>query len=93
MGGDESGAGVKRQYAGLISSAPSPYPTQPPFSRVDDNLNIGDAMDYGQRKHSGSLGDLVLATLRRLEQSGGPGAGGREGRASANSASAMGGLQ
>ena len=72
--------------------APSPLPlfTLSPHhhlpSRVDDNLNIGDAIDYGQHKHSGSLGDLVLATLRRLEQSGGPGEGGREGRPSANSA-------
>ena len=49
---------------------------------MDDNLNIGDAIDYGQRTHAGSLGDLVLATLRRLEQSGGPGGGvgRREGR-------------
>jgi hypothetical protein len=43
---------------------------------VDDNLNIGDAIDYGQRTHAGSLGDVVLATLRRLEHSGGPGEGG-----------------
>ena len=46
---------------------------------MDDNLNIGDAIDYGQRTHSGSLGDLVLGTLRRLEQSGGPGEAGRGG--------------
>lgn len=42
---------------------------------MDDNLNIGDAIDYGQHKGAGCLGDLVLATLRRLEHSGGPGAG------------------
>lgn len=42
---------------------------------MDDNLNIRDAIDYGQRKGAGCLGDLVLATLRRLEHSGGPGAG------------------
>jgi len=39
---------------------------------VDDNLNIGDAIDYGQSKHKGSLGDLVLATLNLLERAGGP---------------------
>ncbi|PRW57653.1 Parkin coregulated like isoform B [Chlorella sorokiniana] len=52
-----------------------PYYRQllPPIAhRVDDNLNIGDAIDYGQRTHAGSLGDVVLATLRRLEHSGGP---------------------
>ena len=48
-------------------------PLAPLPRRVEDNLNIGDAMDYGQGKHGGSLGNLVLATLQRLERSGGPG--------------------
>lgn len=41
---------------------------------MDDNLNIGDAIDYGQARHAGSLGDLVLACLHLLERAGGPGA-------------------
>jgi hypothetical protein len=28
-------------------------------------------MDYGQRRHAGTLGDVVLATLHALERAGG----------------------
>eukprot|EP00887_Chlorella_sp_A99_P003424 scaffold7.g3424.t1 len=39
---------------------------------VHDNVNIGDAIHYGQRLHRDSLGDLVADTLHTLERSGGP---------------------
>ncbi|KAI7836729.1 hypothetical protein COHA_009427 [Chlorella ohadii] len=69
----ETQACVERCEGAGLALVPYYRQLLPPIAhRVDDNLNIGDAIDYGQRKHSGSLGDLVLATLRRLEQSGGP---------------------
>lgn len=42
------------------------------FRHVHENLNIGDAIDYGQRQYKGSLGDLVKKTLNTLEEHGGP---------------------
>ena len=39
---------------------------------VSKNLNIGDAIDYGQRLHKGSMGDVVIETLNVLEVEGGP---------------------
>lgn len=39
---------------------------------MTENLNLGDAMDYGQRSHRGSLGDVVLETLGVLEAEGRP---------------------
>lgn len=39
---------------------------------MGENLNIGDAIDYGQRSRKGSLGDVVLETLHLLEEHGGP---------------------
>lgn len=45
----------------------------PPLGRhAGANLNIGDAIDYTQASHRGSLGDLVQACLHELERSGGP---------------------
>lgn len=59
----EGGAALRPYYRQLL----------PPIGRhIDDNLNIGDAIDYGQAKHRGSLGDLVTAALNLLERTGGP---------------------
>ena len=60
----------------LLPPPPHPptHPHPPPHTHrhLADNLNIGDAIDYAQASHRGSLGDLVAGTLHALERGGGP---------------------
>ena len=59
-----------------VGQALLPYSKQflaPIASVLDMNKNIGDAMDYGQRKDD-DVGENVRKTLELLEERGGPGA-------------------
>jgi hypothetical protein len=40
---------------------------------LEENKNLGDAMDYGQRFHN-DVGEQVRNTLEIMERAGGPGA-------------------
>ena len=58
----------------LISEALVPYYRQilPVFNEFRlKNLNLGDRIEYGQRKHT-NLGDLINETLEEMEKTGGP---------------------
>lgn len=58
---------------GLIGQALVPYYRQilPVFNIfINNNENLGDAIDYGQRKKQ-NLGDLIVQTLEQLEIHGG----------------------
>ncbi|EAY18655.1 hypothetical protein TVAG_062600 [Trichomonas vaginalis G3] len=58
----------------LISEALVPYYRQilPVFNEFFlDNKNIGDRIEYSQRKHN-NLSDLIHETLEEMEKSGGP---------------------
>lgn len=59
--------------SGLIGQAVVPYYRQllPVLNIfINDNSNIGDSIDYSQRKRS-SLGELIVQTLEQLEIHGG----------------------
>ena len=58
---------------GLIGQALVPYYRQllPVLNIfINDNSNIGDSIDYGQRKKQ-NLGELIIQTLEQLEIHGG----------------------
>lgn len=58
---------------GLIGQALVPYYRQilPVFNIfINNNKNLGDSIDYGQRKKE-NLGDLIMQTLEQLEIHGG----------------------
>ena len=58
----------------LISEALVPYYRQilPVFNEFRlANVNIGDHIEYGQRKHT-NLSDLIYETLEEMEKTGGP---------------------
>lgn len=59
--------------SGLIGQALVPYYRQilPIFNIfINNNENLGDGIDYGQRKRQ-NLGDLIMQTLEQLEIHGG----------------------
>lgn len=59
--------------AGLIGQALVPYYRQilPVLNIfINDNTNLGDGIDYGQRKRQ-NLGELIVQTLEQLELHGG----------------------
>ncbi|EFN57028.1 hypothetical protein CHLNCDRAFT_11055, partial [Chlorella variabilis] len=60
------------EAAGLVLPPTHPHPPPHTHRHLADNLNIGDAIDYAQASHRGSLGDLVAGTLHALERGGGP---------------------
>lgn len=58
----------------LVSEALVPYYRQilPVFNEFFlDNVNLGDKIEYGQRKHT-NLSDLIQETLEEMEKTGGP---------------------
>lgn len=46
---------------------------QPMNAFLEENKNLGDAMDFGQRFHN-DVGEQVRNTLEVMERAGGPGA-------------------